>query len=337
MSVPAAEHGERALRLRFWGVRGSIPAPGLETARYGGNTSCLTLEFPSADDPAKQTLFILDAGTGIRSLGLSLLRQKRVPLTAHLFLSHTHWDHIQGFPFFAPAFIPGNRILVHGGVGSDGELATVLTGQMLHRYFPVSLSELGSEISFQHTDEGTYEIAGARIHVDDLHHPGTTVGYRFDIGGRSIAYCTDTEPVDVKPGIEPAALRALPLDPNVLGLSRNADVLIHDAQYTDAEYPPKVGWGHSPLSFVIRTALAARVKRLILFHHDPMRLDEHLDAFLAEARALVLELAAPDDAPLQVDAAAEGMDIVLPFEAHAPHAPLETSVPTAQSAALTPA
>ncbi|HEU5315973.1 MAG TPA: MBL fold metallo-hydrolase [Chloroflexota bacterium] len=302
------------LRLRFWGVRGSIPAPGPETSRYGGNTSCVTLEFPEAGDPTRQTLFILDAGTGIRSLGLSLLRQKRLPLTAHLFLSHTHWDHIQGFPFFAPAFIPGNRILVHGGVGSDGELSTVLTGQMLHRYFPVSLSELGAEISFQHTDEGTYEIAGARIHVDELHHPGTTVGYRVEIGGRTIAYCTDTEPVDVQPGLDPAALRSLPLDPNVVGLARDADVLIHDAQYTDAEYPPKVGWGHSPLSFVVRTALAARVKRLLLFHHDPMRLDDQLDTLLAEARALVLEHAAPGDAPLQVDAAAEGMEIALPLD-----------------------
>jgi len=306
-----------AVKLRFWGVRGSIPAPGLETARYGGNTSCLTLEFPGtgSDPSGPPNLFILDAGTGIRALGLSLLREKRLPLTAHLFLSHTHWDHIQGFPFFAPAFIPGNKILVHGGVGSDGELATVLTGQMLHRYFPVSLSELGSEIHFQHTDEGTYDIAGAHIHVDELHHPGTTVGYRFEIGGRVISYCTDTEPLEVAPGLDPAAVATLPLDPTVLALARDADVLIHDAQYTDAEYPAKVLWGHSPLSYVIRTAFAARAKRVILFHHDPMRLDDQLDAFLAEARALALSLAAPTDLPLQVDAAAEGLEIALPFEA----------------------
>jgi len=128
---------QSAVRLRFWGVRGSIPSPGLETARYGGNTSCVTLETPSSDGlggvPGDPALFILDAGTGIRSLGIDLLRNKRLPITAHLFLSHTHWDHIQGFPFFAPALIPGNHIMVHGGMGSDNELASVLTGQMLHR------------------------------------------------------------------------------------------------------------------------------------------------------------------------------------------------------------
>ena len=306
--------GPASVRLRFWGVRGSIPSPGPETSRYGGNTSCATLEFPSANSAQPPHLFILDAGTGIRALGLSLIKEKRLPLTTHLFLSHTHWDHIQGFPFFAPAFIPGNKILVHGGVGSDAELATVLTGQMLHRYFPVSLSELGSEIVFEHTDGGDYEIAGAAIHVADLHHPGPTVGDSFEIGGRSIAYCTDTEPPGVTPGMDPATIASLPLDPAVLRLARDADVLIHDAQYTDAEYPPKIGWGHSPLSFVIRTALAARVKRLVLFHHDPLRSDDQLDLFLADARALTLTLAQPTDPPLQIDAAAEGLEITLPLE-----------------------
>ena len=306
-----------ALRLRFWGVRGSIPSPGPDTSRYGGNTACVTLEFHSGEPHKSPQLFILDAGTGIRALGMSLIKEKRLPIDAHLFLSHTHWDHIQGFPFFAPAFIPGNKIHVHGGVGSDAELATVLPGQMLHRYFPVSLSELGGEIVFEHTDGGTYDIAGAHIHVEDLHHPGTTVGYRFTIGSRVIAYCTDTEPVDVAPGLDPTTIPDLPLDPAVLRLAQDADVFIHDAQYADAEYPPKVGWGHSPLSFVVRTALAARAKRLILFHHDPMRSDDLLDTFLADARALTLRLATPTDGPLQIDAAAEGLEIALPLEAPA--------------------
>ena len=310
----SASGGAPELRLRFWGVRGSIPSPGPETSRYGGNTSCVTLEFPAADPSQPPSLFILDAGTGIRALGLSLIKEKRLPLTAHLFLSHTHWDHIQGFPFFAPAFVPGNKILVHGGVGSDAELATVLTGQMLHRYFPVSLSELGSEIVFAHTDGGVYDIGGARIHVEGLHHPGTTVGYRFEIGGRVIAYCTDTEPVGVTPGVDPESIPWLPLDPAVLRLAEGADVLIHDAQYTDAEYPPKVGWGHSPISYVLRTALAARVKRLVLFHHDPMRSDDLLDTFLADARERTLRLAQPTDPVIQIDAAAEGLDISLPLE-----------------------
>ena len=303
---------QSAVRLRFWGVRGSIPSPGLETARYGGNTSCVTLETPSSDGlggvPGDPALFILDAGTGIRSLGIDLLRNKRLPVTAHLFLSHTHWDHIQGFPFFAPAFIPGNHIMVHGGMGSDNELASVLTGQMLHRYFPVSLSELGAVIQFQHTEPGEHEIAGAHITVAGLHHPGETVGYRLDVGGVAVAYCTDTEPYPDPDG--PDGPAHPPIDQNVLRLARNADILIHDAQYTDAEYVAKVGWGHSPLSYVVRTAIEAEVKRLILFHHDPIRTDDHVDQFLAEARARAREAGST----MQIDAAAEGMEILLPVK-----------------------
>jgi phosphoribosyl 1,2-cyclic phosphodiesterase len=295
-------------RLRFWGVRGSVPAPGAETARYGGNTSCVTLEFsPPGATEGPPALFILDAGTGIRPLGISLMREKRIPLDAHLFLSHTHWDHIQGFPFFAPAFVPGNRIFVHGGAGTDEELAAVLSGQMLHRYFPVSLSQLGSEIRFQHTVPGVHEIAGARIAVAELHHPGSTVGYRFEVGGRSIAYCTDTEPHPDPDGPDGPALP--PIDPNVLLLARDADVLIHDAQYTDAEYLAKIGWGHSPVSYAVRTAIAANVARLILFHHDPTRLDADVDVLLEEARAQVRAAGAT----VIVDAAAEGMEIPLPL------------------------
>ncbi len=313
---------QSAVRLRFWGVRGSIPSPGLETARYGGNTSCVTLETPSPDGPegpdgesGSPVLFILDAGTGIRSLGIDLLRNKRLPVAAHLFLSHTHWDHIQGFPFFAPAFIPGNHIIVHGGMGTDNELASVLTGQMLHRYFPVSLSELGAVIQFQHTEPGEHEIAGAHITVAELHHPGETVGYRFDVGGlgdpsgrRVIAYCTDTEPYPDPDG--PDGPEHPPIDQNVLRLAKGADILIHDAQYTDAEYVTKVGWGHSPLSYVVRTAIEAQVKQLILFHHDPIRTDDHLDQFLAEARALAQE----SGSTMEIDAAAEGMEILLPVK-----------------------
>lgn len=314
--MPAAT--PETLRVRFWGVRGSVPSPGPETARYGGNTSCVTLEFPAgatvgpqagASPSAGQQLFILDAGTGIRSLGISLLKEKRLPVTAHLFLSHTHWDHIQGFPFFAPAFIPGNKILVHGGMGTDAELASVLSGQMLHRYFPVSLSDLASEIVFQHTQPGNHVLAGVAVTVAQLHHPGSTVGYRFDIGGRAVAYCTDTEPYPDPDG--PNGPAQPPLDENVLRLARDADLLIHDAQYTDDEYPTKLGWGHSPLTYVIRTAAASGVKRLVLFHHDPARLDGHLDAYLAEARAL----AAQFGGAFEVDAATEGMEVNLVLNA----------------------
>ena len=292
------------MRLRFWGVRGSIPSPGPETSRYGGNTSCATLEFPAADPAQPPNLFILDAGTGIRALGLSLLKEKRLPLTTHLFLSHTHWDHIQGFPFFAPAFIPGNELTVYGAAGSEEDLQTTRAGQMLHRYFPVSLEQLGATIRFADVQIGTREIGTARVTAAALNHPGKTVGYRLELSGCSVAYVTDCEPL--------GSLPSLQVDPGVLALARDADVLIHDAQYTDAEYPSKVGWGHSPISFVVDVALAARSKKLVLFHHDPLRVDDQLDALVAQAR----ERAAGSG--LEIEAAAEGTTIELVGEAAPP-------------------
>jgi phosphoribosyl 1,2-cyclic phosphodiesterase len=231
------------VRVRFWGVRGSIPTPGPGTVRYGGNTSCVSVEAAGHD------LLVLDAGSGIRLLGLDLIECKRLPVTAHLFLSHTHWDHIQGFPFFAPAFIPGNSICIYGAAGSDEGLIEALEGQMLHRYFPVTLDELGASFSFQRITPGSHEVGGARITVAPLHHPGSTVGYRLELNGCIVAYVTDTEPLGAadRPQIDPATLL----------LARDADVLIHDAQYTDEEYPKKVGWGHSPVSHVVDLAVAA--------------------------------------------------------------------------------
>ena len=294
--------------MRFWGTRGSIPTPGTGTTRYGGNTSCVSLEMvPAAGAAATGAeLFILDAGSGIRLLGLDVLRGKRLPLTAHLFLTHTHWDHIQGFPFFAPAFIPGNTITVYGAAGSDDDLAGALAGQMLHRYFPVSLHQLGATIKFTTVAPGAQRIGSATVTTAPLNHPGVTVGYRIDLGGRSVAYVTDCEPRGAPP--------EQPLDQAVVELARGADVLIHDAQYTDAEYPAKVGWGHSPTSYVVDLAIAAGVRRLYLFHHDPLRDDAQIDALVESARAR----AAVTGASLAIDAAAEGAAVRLPAGVEAP-------------------
>ncbi|HXI15906.1 MAG TPA: MBL fold metallo-hydrolase, partial [Chloroflexota bacterium] len=173
--------GGRAVRLRFWGVRGSIPSPGHLTARYGGNTSCVSVESVEGNDGGAngRELFVFDAGSGLRVLGLHLLQAKRLPVTVHLLLTHTHWDHIQGFPFFTPAFIPGNEITVYGAAGTDTVLAEALEGQMLHRYFPVSLDKLGAAIRFQHIPPGSHRIASARVTVASLHHPGDAAGYRL--------------------------------------------------------------------------------------------------------------------------------------------------------------
>jgi len=286
------------VRVRFWGVRGSIPTPGFATARYGGNTPCVTVEARTPGS-APDEVFILDAGSGIRLLGLDLLRQKRWPVRAHVLLTHTHWDHIQGFPFFAPAFIPGNEIVVYGAAGSEEDLQTALAGQMLHRYFPVSLDQLGATLRFVPVQPGTYQIGTARVTVARLNHPGETVGYRVEVGGRSVAYVTDCEPCGSVPDLQ--------MDPPVLELARDADVLIHDAQYTDAEYPSKVGWGHSPVSFVVDVALAVRAKRLALFHHDPLRDDAQMDALVEQAR----EGARQRGNAVKVEAALEGATVEL--------------------------
>ena len=285
------------VQLRFWGVRGSIPTPGFDTARYGGNTSCVTVEPERASEGGPTELFILDAGSGLRLLGLGLLRDKRLPIRAHVLLTHTHWDHIQGFPFFAPAFIPGNEITVYGAAGSEEDIHTALAGQMLHRYFPVSLDQLGATLRFAAVQPGTHEVGTARVTVASLHHPGKTVGYRVELEGRSIAYVTDCEPL--------GSLPDLTIDPGVLDLARDADVLIHDAQYTDAEYPSKVGWGHSPVGFVVDVAMAAGAKRLVLFHHDPTRMDDQIDDLVEAARERA------KGGGLEIEAAAEGTTIEL--------------------------
>ena len=321
-SVASLLRVPRGPRVRFWGVRGSIPTPGFDTARFGGNTSCVTVEaerapqgrseateFPGDPGAAPEgeapgtagstELFVLDAGSGLRLLGLDLLRHKRLPIRAHLLLTHTHWDHIQGFPFFAPAFIPGNEITVYGAAGSEEDIQTALAGQMLHRYFPVSLEQLGATLRFAAVQPGTREVGPARVTVAPLNHPGKTVGYRLEVGGCSVAYVTDCEPLGSLPDLE--------MDPAVLDLARDADVLIHDAQYTDAEYSTKVGWGHSPVGYVVDVALAARAKRLVLFHHDPLRVDTQLDALVEAAR----ERAVAAGGALVVEAAMEGTTLEL--------------------------
>ncbi|HET7770236.1 MAG TPA: diguanylate cyclase [Chloroflexota bacterium] len=303
-------------RVRFWGVRGSVPSPGAGTVRYGGNTSCVSIEAPGCD------LIVLDAGTGIRQLGAELARTGRLPLTAHLLLSHTHWDHIQGFPFFAPVFMPGNRLVIHGVRGGDKDLAEALEGQMQHRYFPVRLGDLGADILFQDLGLGTHMVGGARIGVAPTRHPGGGVAYRIEVGGRAIVYATDTEPDGDFPDLK--------LDPNVLALAEDADVLIYDSQYTDDGYQSKVGWGHSPVSYAVRLAAAARVGHLVLFHHDPTHDDAAIDAMVARARSLATTYALAHS--LKIDAAAEGWDLALPVRTDAAVAPAVTTIAGASTA-----
>ncbi|MEM6253327.1 MAG: MBL fold metallo-hydrolase [Cyanobacteria bacterium P01_D01_bin.156] len=249
--------------IHFWGVRGSIPCPGPETVRYGGNTSCIEMR-------VNGERLIFDGGTGLRELGQHLLMEGN-PVQASLFFTHSHWDHIQGFPFFVPAFLPSNQFEVYGVIAPNG--ATIeqrLNDQMLHPNFPVPLQIMQAQLKFCDLSIGE-SIAIGDIDVTNalLNHPGEAVGYRVEWNGLVAAYITDTEHFPDR------------LDENVLYLAQNADVMIYDCTYTDAEYnsatSSKVGWGHSTWQEAVKIAKAANVKKLVVFHHDPLHDDDFMD------------------------------------------------------------
>jgi CheY-like chemotaxis protein len=296
------------MHIRFWGTRGSLAKPGPTTVRYGGNTSCI--EVRTADD----TLIILDCGTGAHGLGQALLTGNTASVRGHLLITHTHWDHIQGFPFFAPLFVPGNvwDIYAPGGLGKH--LEETLAGQMEYAYFPVTLDQLGATIRFHDLVEGAVEIGDVHIMTRYLNHPALTLGYRLESGGVVMVYATDHEPhawpqleTPSRPGASSNALPVHREDQRHIEFLRGADLVIHDAQYTAAEYPQKVGWGHSPMEYTVDVALAARVKQLALFHHEPLRDDAALDRLVEVCRQRVTAVRGD----LEVFAAAEGRVVEL--------------------------
>lgn len=248
--------------IQFWGVRGSIPAPGSETVRYGGNTSCVEMRVGG-----KRLIF--DGGTGLRVLGKSLLKQ--MPVEAYMFFTHSHWDHIQGFPFFAPAFMKGNCFHIYGAIAPNGAtMKQRLHEQMLHPNFPVPMQVMQSDLKFYDLFPGdVMDLGDVTIETGLLNHPNTAMGYRITYQGRTAVYATDTEHYPDR------------LDENLVYLARDAHVLIYDACYTDEEYhdptAPKKGWGHSTWQEAVKVAKAARVKKLVVFHHDPNHSDDFLD------------------------------------------------------------
>ena len=289
------------MELRFWGTRGSIATPGPSTIRYGGNTSCVDVV-----TTAGQRL-IFDAGTGARPLGAHLMAHAPKPISATILLSHTHWDHIQGFPFFIPLFVPGNRFTVCGPQGSNTSLPDVLAGQMEYTYFPVELAQLGAEIRYRDLSEGSNDIEGVRVSSQSLNHPARALGYRVEADGASMLYLCDHEPYWESlwhSRAEPGRLESIlhEGDRRHAEFMQNADVVVHDAQYTPEEYPAKKNWGHSTWAYATGIAAAAGVKSLYLTHHDPTHNDEFLDGIEAKAR----ELAASLGSALQVFCAREG-------------------------------
>lgn len=271
--------------VRFWGVRGSLATSGPEFAQVGGNTSCVEVRLGGH-------LLILDAGSGIYRLGRSLPSR----IEATILLSHFHWDHIQGFPFFRPAYDAGSRLSIYGPAADAAEVEDALRRQMNAPHFPVPLESMESQLYFgalRSRDE--LKIGAARIMTRQLNHPQGCLGYRISLGSTSVAYVTDTEHMDN--GI---------IDPSVLDLADQATVLIYDAQYTDAEYRgdcgrPRKGWGHSTVSAACRVARAARAKRLVLFHHDPAHDDDFVGRLVEQAALLFPH----------VVAACEGMELDL--------------------------
>jgi CheY-like chemotaxis protein/phosphoribosyl 1,2-cyclic phosphodiesterase len=294
------------MMVRFWGTRGSIASPGPSTNRYGGNTSCVEIVTNSGKR------FICDCGTGARALGGYLLANAPKPVEATILLSHTHWDHIQGFPFFAPVFIPGNRITVCGPKGANSSLPEVLSGQMEFTYFPVELEQLGAEMKYRDLTEGVHDFDGVRVTAQFLNHPAVTLGYRIEADGVSVLYLCDHEPYweplwrsDAEKGLLESILH--PCDRRHAEFMNNADVVIHDAQYTPEEYPAKKNWGHSTYSYVVELAAAAGVKQLALIHHDPT----HNDEKVLEIERLAQEIAARTPNPPHVFCAYEGGDLTI--------------------------
>ena len=257
------------MRLRVWGARGSVPAPGQETMRYGGNTSCVQV---TLDDG---TTLVLDAGTGIRTLGLTLAQ---IDGPVHILLTHLHLDHIQGLVFFAPMFRAESEIVVWGPAAPEAPLRDRIARYISAPLMPVEVRELPCQPSFREAETTEWRIGGASVRAASVTHRGPTLGYRITEGDTSVCYIPDHEP-----GLG-APLETLEDEwVSGLDLAAGADVLIHDAQYTDEEYPRHLGWGHCSTADVLTFARRAEAKRLLAFHHDPMHSDGFLDVLSAEA------------------------------------------------------
>ncbi len=299
--------------VRFWGVRGSLPMPGPDTLQYGGNTSCLEVR-------ADGEIIILDAGTGIRQLGRMLIKEfKDTPIHVTVLISHTHWDHIQGFPFFIPAYSPKNKVRIIGYEGATHGLSATLSSQMESPYFPISMQQMPSHLHVEEIKNMEFNIGAVKVKATFLNHPGICMGYRLETSGGSVCYLPDNEPYSrlrTTPGAMAAQSYdnlsyAQQQDEKLIEFIRDADVLVMDAQYDAAEYKAHVGWGHGCVDDVVALAVVANVKKLFLFHHDP----DHDDAHVTKMADWARELAVMHGAMLEVEAAREGLEVVL---AHKP-------------------
>ena len=310
------ELGSVPPRIKLWGVRGSLPVPGPGTNRYGGNTSCVEVR-------ADGEIIVLDAGTGIRGLGLALEKElgpETVKLT--LLITHTHWDHIQGLPFFPPIYNSKNLIRILGYEGARSGLGAILAAQMETPFFPVSLHELQSQLAIEELKEMEFHIGKVKVKAKFANHPGICAAYRLFTSGGSIAYMPDNEPYErlklqlaAQDGIDKNEARnfAGGERAKMVEFLRDCEVAILDSQYTDEEYKGHIGWGHSSLSSAVLLALDANVKRVLLFHHDPSHDDDMIDGMVEQARELVRK----SGKAMVIEGAREGAEILLKLPAAA--------------------
>ena len=302
--------------IRFWGTRGSIATPGPSTVRYGGNTSCVEVR------SARGTCIVLDCGTGARPLGSHIVESAHgEPTTGALLLGHTHWDHIQGLPFFAPLYGPGQWD-VYGPRGMNESLRQTLAAQMRYPYFPVTIDQLGGGISYHELVEGVFEIDDVVVRTQYLNHPALTLAYRLECDGSAVCYVADHEPFDPALGAG-GDVRSNRDDDHHVAFLEGADVVIHDAQYTPEEYSGRVGWGHSTIEYAVDVCCAAGAAQTVLFHHDPSHDDDTVDRLLLEAQrragARTTVSAATEGSALEVAGSGDG--------AASPAAPRATTRP----------
>jgi len=269
--------GPLPVYVRFWGTRGSCPTSNAKVAGYGGNTACVELRV--GDTP-----LIFDCGTGLRELGDSLKTEfSGRPVQGHIFVGHTHWDHIQGFPFFVPFYNPANKFNIFSVHGAHGSLGRIFTQSMSLDYFPIPLSSLGAKLGFVEM-KGAIDLGVAKVTFQHMNHPGICIGFRVETQGRVVTYMSDHEPFARLGGVSDLSLRQ---DAEIAAFARGSDLVIREAQYTEAEYATRKGWGHATYGDAAKFALDSGVKRMAITHHDPYHTDEMLDSYIDYCRGLI--------------------------------------------------
>jgi phosphoribosyl 1,2-cyclic phosphodiesterase len=287
-------------KVTFWGTRGSIPTPGRMTEKYGGNTPCVSIIH-------KDINIIIDAGSGIRNLGIDIMDGEFGPntdsLSMHLFISHTHWDHIQGMPFFSPMYSTGNKFVIYGSPNKERFLESILRDQMDSDYFPVGMQALGADLSIKELSNESLQLGEVTVDwQEQVFHPGGSVRYRFNINGKKIVYASDVE-IDRIYYPEKMTDNLEKMGKEYLEFIDGADLLIADGQYTEDEYTYKSGWGHTSIPVIIEAAYRAGVKQVAMFHHDPV----HSDKFLNELWAKYSPSYQTANPPMNVFWAREGL------------------------------